>query len=61
LNSYSVLHNTGTGILKYFNKMDLRFRGNKKLFKMIPILPRFVAESQQLSFIESNGKHKLKF
>jgi hypothetical protein len=58
LNSYFILHNTGTGTCKnitirWIYKIDEIKKIIKNDYQYFPI---FVTESQKLSFIESNGK-----
>lgn len=61
LNSYFVLHNTGTGTCKNISiKWIYDLEEIKKIIQNdYQYFPRFVAESQQLSFIESNGKTQI--
>jgi hypothetical protein len=58
LNSYFILHNTGTGTCKNITiKWIYEIEEIKKIIKDdYQYFPRFVTESQKLSFIESNGK-----
>lgn len=58
LNSYFILHNAGTGTCKNITiKWIYEIEEIKKIIKDdYQYFPRFVTESQKLSFIESNGK-----
>ncbi|MBP5984325.1 MAG: hypothetical protein KA734_11400 [Fluviicola sp.] len=58
LNSYFILHNTGTGTCKNITiKWIYNIEEIKKIIKDdYQYFPIFVTESQKLSFIESNGK-----
>jgi hypothetical protein len=58
LNSYFILHNTGTGTCKNITiKWIYEIEEIKKIIKDdYQYFPIFVTESQKLSFIESNGK-----
>ena len=58
INSYFVIHNTGTGTCK---NISIRWIYNLDEIRNIiedkyQNFPRFVTESQKLSFMESNGK-----
>lgn len=57
-NSYFIIHNTGTGTCKNITiKWIYEIEEIKKIIKDdYQYFPRFVTESQKLSFIESNGK-----
>lgn len=58
LNSYFILHNTGTGTCKNISiKWLYDLEEIKKIIQNdYEYFPRFVSESQKLSFIESSGK-----
>lgn len=58
VNSYFILHNTGTGTCKNISiKWIYDLEEIKKIIQeKYQYFPRFTTESQQLSFIESNGK-----
>lgn len=58
VNSYFILHNTGTGTCKNISiKWIYDLEEIKKMIQeKYQYFPRFTTESQQLSFIESNGK-----
>jgi hypothetical protein len=62
LNSYFILHNTGTGTCKNITiKWIYDIEEIKKIVKEdYQYFPIFVTESQKLSFIESNGKIHVK-